>query len=107
MVETTQSINDIQIASIPKNWCLTELAELGEIVTGRTPSTTKSEYYDGPYMFISPGDIDETMYIRKTGKQLSEEGIDVSRALPKDTILVVCIGATIGKTALTSACCVG
>lgn len=52
-------------------------------------------------MFISPGDINEKMYINKTEKHLSKDGIKVSRSLPKDTILVVCIGATIGKTALT------
>jgi type I restriction enzyme S subunit len=38
---------------------------------------------------------------KKTEKYLSEDGISVSRLLPKDTVLVVCIGATIGKTALT------
>jgi type I restriction enzyme, S subunit len=102
-VDITQSVNKIQISSIPNNWRMAELNELGEIVTGRTPSTKKPEYYGGSYMFISPGDIDENMYVERTEKCLSKDGINVSRILHKDTVLVVCIGATIGKTALTSA----
>jgi type I restriction enzyme S subunit len=52
---------------------------------------------------IIPGDIGEAKYVIKAQKYLSLEGLNVSRPLPRDTVLVVCIGATIGKTAMTSA----
>jgi type I restriction enzyme, S subunit len=39
--------------------------------------------------------------VRSSIKSLSDEGLEVSRPLPKDSVLVVCIGATIGKTAMT------
>jgi type I restriction enzyme S subunit len=73
-----------------------------EIITGTTPSTKIAEYYGEPHMFITPGDIHQTKYITKTQKYLSNKGLSVSRPLPRDTVLVVCIGATIGKTAMTS-----
>ena len=96
-------LNDTNKGSIPVHWELKEVIDLGEIVTGTTPSTGRVEYYGGPYSLISPGDLGQSKYVAATQKTLSEAGLAVSRVLPKDSILVVCIGATIGKTGLTSA----
>jgi len=96
-------LNETEIGEVPEGWKVVEVGELGEIVTGTTPRTSNREYYDGQYMFISPGDISEEVYVTKTNKFLSGKGMEVSRVLPRETVLVVCIGATIGKTALTSA----
>ncbi|MCW3129774.1 MAG: restriction endonuclease subunit S [Methanophagales archaeon] len=89
------------LESIPNDWEVVRLGEVGEIVTGTTPSTKKIEYYGGPYMFISPFDLGENKYVYKTQKWLSKKGLEVSRPLPKDTVLVVCIGSTTGKTGMT------
>jgi len=96
-------LKETEIGPVPEHWEIVEVGKTGEVITGTTPSTKVPEYYDGPYMFISPGDIGETKYAKQTAKYLSEKGLGVSRALPKDTVLVVCIGATIGKTAMTFA----
>ena len=96
-------LKETEVGDMPKGWKVVEVGELGEIVTGTTPRTSNREYYDGQYMFISPGDISEEVYVTKTNKFLSGKGMEVSRVLPRETVLVVCIGATIGKTALTSA----
>ncbi|GAH03750.1 unnamed protein product, partial [marine sediment metagenome] len=90
-----RKLKKTEIGLIPENWEMVRLGDIGKIITGTTPSTKKPEYYGGPYMFISPGDITERKYIIKTEKWLSEQGLKVSRSLPKDTVLVVCIGATI------------
>ncbi len=90
------------IGEMPVSWGVVQVGSLGEIITGTTPSTSHPEYYDGPYMFISPGDIGDGKYVEHTQKHLSEQGLSIVRVLPKDTALVVCIGATIGKTALTT-----
>jgi restriction endonuclease S subunit len=66
-VNATQPVNEFQI-SVPENWHPMKLVELGEIVTGRTPSTKKPEYYGRSYMFISPGDIGDEMYVKKNGE---------------------------------------
>lgn len=90
------------IGEMPVSWEVVEVGRLGVIITGTTPSTSHPEFYDGPYMFISPGDIGDGKYVEQTQKHLTEQGLSKVRVLPKDTVLVVCIGATIGKTALTT-----
>ena len=94
---------ETEIGEIPESWEVVQTGEIGKIVTGNTPKTSVPEYYGGPYMFISPGDISEPQYVTKTNKYVSAEGLRVLRPLPRDSVLVVCIGSTIGKTAMTSA----
>lgn len=93
---------EAKFSLMPVSWELVRLNEVGEIVTGTTPSTKKREYYGNMYMFISPADLGLNKYVQKANKFLSEEGLSVSRVLPKDSVLVTCIGSTIGKTGLTS-----
>lgn len=95
-------LKETDIGLIPEEWKVVRLEEVGKIFTGTTPNTKKREYYGNNYMFISPGDMGKNKYIYATAKYLSSEGIKVSRSLPKNSILVVCIGATIGKTGMTS-----
>jgi len=87
---------------IPKTWEISLLNDVGEIITGTTPSTKIPEYYGKDYQFISPFDMGSSKYIYKTQKMISKKGLEVSRALPKHSVLVVCIGSTIGKVGMTS-----
>ena len=81
------------------SWEQRELGELGEIMTGVTPSTSKPEYYseDG-IPWVTPTDIN-ALTISDTPRKLSEEGMRVGRVVPANTILCTCI-ASIGKNAL-------
>ncbi len=88
---------------IPHEWFLLTLGKTGKVVTGTTPDTKRvTEYYDGEYKFIRPGDMGELPYIQTTEKSLTESGISACRELPSESVLVVCIGATIGKVGMTS-----
>ena len=80
-------------------WEQRKLSDLGEIMTGSTPSTSKAEYYsvDG-IPWVTPTDIN-TQIISDTPRKLSEEGAKVGRVVPANTILCTCI-ASIGKNAL-------
>ena len=76
--------------------------ELGKILTGTTPPTAKQEYYDSEdYMFIGPADLGKIRDIKNSNKYISQKGFEVARKLPENAIMVVCIGATIGKIGLT------
>ncbi len=78
------------------DWRDRQVKDLGEIVTGRTPSTKRKDFYDGDYNLISPADLDNGKYIRTAHKRLTKLGFEQCRALPKDTVLVGCIG-NVGK----------
>ena len=72
------------------------MKQLGELITGRTPSTKRKDFYDGGYNLISPADLDNGKYVQTAHKRLTKLGFKQCRALPKDTVLVGCIG-NIGK----------
>ena len=85
------------------NWEYKQLGEIGVILTGSTPSTSVKEYYDqSDYMFVKPGDIEESeiTYLKASETYISELAFNTaSRKLPKHSILVTCIG-TIGKVGI-------
>lgn len=85
---------------VPKEWEVDNLKNFCEVVTGSTPPTAKKEYYGDDYLFVSPADIHESLFISQTEKMLTKEGFEICRQLPKNTICVVCIGSTIGKIAV-------
>ena len=79
-----------------RDWCERQVRDLGEIVTGRTPSTKRKDFYDGDYNLISPADLDNGKYIRTAHRRLTKLGFQQCRALPQETVLVGCIG-NVGK----------
>ena len=89
----------IRFKGFTDSWEQRKLGELGEIMTGSTPSTSKSEYYseDG-IPWVTPTDIN-SQTISDTPRKLSGEGIKVGRVVPANTILCTCI-ASIGKNTL-------
>ncbi len=80
------------------------LGNMGEVVTGSTPPTSKREFYDGDFMFVSPADISGLRFIEKTKTTLTEEGFKKCRPVKENSVLFVCIGS-IGKVALSSRLC--
>ncbi len=82
-----------------EGWKMVKLGEVGEIVTGSTPTTTKAEYWDGEYNFYSPADFDDRVYCGKTERTVTKAGMDTGRRIPKNSIMVACI-ASIGKLSI-------
>ncbi len=87
--------------AVPAGWSERKISTLGKVVTGSTPSTSVSEYWGGNIPFISPSDFDQGLYVGKTQRSLSEEGAQNARILPKDSVLVTCIGS-LGGIAISS-----
>jgi type I restriction enzyme S subunit len=81
------------------SWVEKTLGEVAEIITGNTPSTNQSEYYNGEKMFVSPADIDDKRYVNHTKTTLTELGFSKTRKIKANSVLFVCIGSTIGKVA--------
>ena len=85
-----------------KGWKRVTVNELGKIVTGNTPKTARKENYGNDYVWVSPRDIFGQKYISESTKMLSTEGFAQTRKLPAGSILVVCIGSTIGKVGIAA-----
>lgn len=90
-----------EFGEIPVGWMPKRVEELGEIVTGSTPPTAEPLLFGGDIPFISPADLGDLRWVRHAGKTLSKAGALRGRQLPKETVLVVCIGSTIGKVGMT------
>lgn len=80
-------------------WGELTVGDMGEVITGNTPATSQREYYDGEYLFVSPGDISDMRLIESTKTTLTEEGFAQCRPIKPWSVLFVCIGSTIGKVA--------
>ena len=94
---------DVEIIDgVPKGWKLRAVSEFGEIVTGKTPSTSKSEYYGGEIPFVTIPDMHEKVFPLITEKNLSRVGADTqkNKYLPANTVIVSCI-ATVGLVNIT------
>ncbi|MGJ1319226.1 restriction endonuclease subunit S [Sphingobacterium spiritivorum] len=84
---------------LPENWMWTALDNLGETQTGTTPPKNNPEYYGDYIPFLGPGDIKE-FKINYSNSGLSELGVEKARFIPANSILMVCIGGSIGKMAI-------
>ncbi|WP_276667583.1 restriction endonuclease subunit S, partial [Thalassolituus oleivorans] len=85
---------------LPEGWEWARVGELGTTSTGKTPSTAKPEFFNGQVPFIGPGQISHTGQILKPDKYLTEAGSIYSSEAIKGDIISVCIGGSIGKSAI-------
>lgn len=88
-----------------KGWTQIPIADVGDILSGGTPSTSIASYWGGDFAWCTPSDITEqkSKYISKTEKKITQQGLENSSAtlLPAGTILI-CTRATIGEMAIAS-----
>ena len=99
----SESQKETEIGLVPESWVKKKIGELGKCITGNTPKTKIEEYWNSLDIdFITPGDIGNTRQIFNSERKVSKEGYEVSRKLPINTILCVCIGSSIGKTGMTN-----
>lgn len=89
---------------IPEGWEVKKLEEIEKnIITGKTPSTECSEYFNGDIPFITIGDIRGNTYIIDSEIKLTEKGANTqeNKYIPEGSICVSCI-ATPGLVGFTS-----
>ncbi|VEB95336.1 Type I restriction enzyme EcoKI specificity protein [Cedecea lapagei] len=71
-----------------------------QIQTGTTPPTKQPDFYDDGYInWFSPSDFGDHDILTNSNKKLSQKAFDAGKARKFDagTVLLVAIGATIGK----------
>lgn len=85
------------------DWKLKKLSNVADIIGGGTPSTKKSEYWDGDINWFSPVEIGDKEFVSASQRRITEKGLEKSSAkmLPIGTVLFTS-RAGIGKTAILS-----
>ncbi|MGN8516519.1 restriction endonuclease subunit S [Helicobacter pylori] len=80
-------------------WQKVKVKDFGIIITGSTPLTQISEYWNGTISWITPTDINDNKDIFNSERKITQKGLDTIRMIPKNSVLVTCI-ASIGKNAI-------
>ncbi len=80
-------------------WQKIKVKDFGIIITGSTPLTQISEYWNGTISWITPTDINDNKDIFNSERKITQKGLDTIRMIPKNSVLVTCI-ASIGKNAI-------
>lgn len=96
-------IEALEIGDEYPDWEEKKLGEVGEIVTGKTPSTADLNLWDGDIQFVTPTDIDGNKYQYQTRRTI--KGLAQTKILPEKSIMFTCI-ASIGKMSLSVNPCV-
>ncbi|MES2228216.1 MAG: restriction endonuclease subunit S [Pseudomonadota bacterium] len=92
-------------SAVPEGWTSAYVCQLGVVTTGFTPSTADPANFDGDVPFFKPTDLDAGYFTREARQTLSLKGLSSGRLLPRGSVLVTCIGATIGKAGLAQVDC--
>ena len=89
------------------NYTNTPINKIGKVVTGKTPSTSISEYYDGDIMFITPTELHSDYVVTKSEKTISQKGFDSIRSNTTSgtSVMVGCIGWDMGNVAVCKETC--
>jgi type I restriction enzyme S subunit len=85
-------------------WLEVRIGDLGEVFTGRTPSTDHPSYFGDDYPFITPGDMRQGKYARATERSVSLEGAELLKRIkiPANSVCVSCIGWQMGEVVMTA-----
>lgn len=98
-----------ELGMIPKEWTETPVIDIGEVISGGTPSTKNTDFWDGNIPFVTPNDlsVNEGAYITSTERYITVLGLSKSSAieLPEGT-LIISSRAPIGYLAIASFNCV-
>lgn len=90
--QMTQAIEQVGLSTIAKH--------IEQIQTGTTPPTKQPEFYEnGDIDWFAPSDFGDHDILSDSNKKLSQKAFDAGKARKFDagTIMLVAIGATIGK----------
>jgi type I restriction enzyme S subunit len=88
---------------VPESWEVVSIGSLGAVVTGGTPKTKVSEYYSPLEVdFIAPADLGQVRFVYDSERKISRLGLETIRCLPKNAVMCVCIGSSIGKVGMTA-----
>jgi type I restriction enzyme S subunit len=86
------------VDGVPKGWELRTAFESMQVLSGGTPKTSVSNYWDGEIPFYTPKDATGRVWVTDCERNVSEEGLKNcnSKLYPKGTVFITARG-TVGK----------
>ena len=100
---SSKTTRQTELGCVPEDWEVVELEKVAEIKSGGTPSTNRSEFWNGHILWCTPTDITSLSgkYLSDTNRKITEMGLNNSAAelLPTGSVLMTS-RATIGECAI-------
>ncbi len=95
---------DSDLGPIPKGWTIRRVENFGAVVTGKTPSTERPEFYGLEVPFIKTPDMHGNLFCVAAADYLSTEGAESQRnkTIWPNSIMVNCIGALAGSVSIST-----
>jgi len=107
-IKKSKSLPSIKLGEIPYEipigWEWIRLGEMGFTQTGTTPSKSNPAYFGKYIPFIKPADIFENS-VNYENEGLSKQGLKHGRLIESNSVLMVCIGGSIGKVNFIERAC--
>ena len=92
------------IGNMPSEWQVSKFKFVTEVVTGNTPSTANEENYtedENGYIWVKPSVLNEYIPVCNSAQRLTEIGKSNVRIIPKGSVMICCIGNTLGRFGIT------
>ena len=89
------------LGDVPEHWKVKKIRRVAtRVQTGNTPPTSEEKYYDdGTVPWFGPSSFGEGIFLSEPVKVINKCAVEdgVARLFNAGTVMLVCIGATIGK----------
>lgn len=97
------------LPQIPAHWNVTRIKNIASVKTGKTPPSDSKEYYEnGDILWYTPGDFySDSIYLNDSERKITDKSIKegIVKLFPKNSVLLVSIGGSIGKVGLSKCIC--
>ena len=89
------------VDGVPEGWNICPFSSKVDIMSGGTPKTSISDYYNGRIPFYTPKDSDGAFFAYKTQINITEGGLKIfnTRLHPPKPVIFTALG-TVGKTTI-------
>jgi len=95
------------LGDVPEHWGVLQLRRVVKnIKTGGTPNgATENHFDENGFNWFTPSDFDDDFYLSNSNRKLSVKGKDEVNIFPEKTVMLIGIGATIGKVGISEYVC--
>ena len=90
-----------EIGEIPEEWDIKPIPAIAQIISGGTPQTTNTDYWNGEIPWLSVVDFNnQNKHVYVTEKSITEEGLkNSSTAMLKKDMIIISARGTVGALA--------